>query len=119
MTNEEVFAMQPGRAMDLDVEREIFGGFVGGVPTGEPVDVPAYSTNDDAALKVSHYLAESRDARTEISVDTIGDAQVRYQATLSVAEGTFVSGIEETLPLAICRAALLSKVDGNPSGTLN
>ena len=93
--------MPPGRAMDLLIERDVVGGFVAGFPTGQPVDVARYSTDDQAASELLARLTAGKAPSADFGVYCDGECE----ATIAGARATASS-----LALAICRAALLANL---------
>ncbi|MNI36911.1 hypothetical protein D3C73_909790 [compost metagenome] len=118
MTREEILAMEPGRELDVLVEKYVFGNQISWMQDeySDPVPVAGvhgyiidhYSTDISAAWEVVEKLQESH---LYTDIRTCADF---YEVWITIhREGnqteTFAS---PKLPEAICKAALLAVLEG-------
>ena len=118
MTREEILNMPAGREMDALVAEKVMGADtkqyyrLDGIPWHKH-DLPAYSTEIDAAWKVIKGLEYNWNLCRDVGkcgsdYETAGDMNYRFIYT---APGMPMEGITaDTAPLAICRAALLAVI---------
>lgn len=104
MTREQILAMPAGPEMDELVATEITGDFSRGLAPGPPnIRFPPFSTDDHAASELLARITAGRARSADFGVYCDGECE----ATIGGARATAPS-----LALAICRAALLSKIQG-------
>jgi hypothetical protein len=92
------YQAQPGETLDLAIHSQVFG--VSGVD-----NCPPYSTDDKESNKVKRALK----SEFGVTINT-GKTQIRskpYFARYGSDPSTSTEVVAETLPLAICRVALL------------
>ena len=94
--------MPAGREMDKLVATEIMAAFAGGFPAGQQTTFfPPYSTNDRVAAELLARTTTGRAWGADFGVNFNGECE----ATIGEAKAT-----APTLALAICRAALLARM---------
>lgn len=111
MNREEVLRMEAGREIDFLIARKVMGksfySFDNCVPsTVSPKDhreTPHYSTNAYSAEKVLEKVRE------KYPVVLLGTTS--WDCKVFLLTGVVSSGLTESLPLAICRATLLTVIE--------
>jgi len=123
VTHDEVMAMMPGPELDREVYRVVLGSPSLAVPTdinGHPFFpddylIPHYSADIAAAWLVAEEMA-ARGLRVVVE-DWRDDTKNPGWAVYFFRQsgGSSKQIVAETLPLAVCRAALLAVVEGASS----
>lgn len=118
VTRDEILSMPAGAEMDHEIAEHVFGWC--GHPVGCGCKVPPYSTSDAAALEVlkvfkayeweSLYNPAWTNERTGRSEPDYFQMRIDLRPP-AVPIFEAVVGTGDTLALAICRAALLAKLD--------
>lgn len=111
MNREEVLRMQVGRKIDFLVAQKVMGkrfhSFDSDVPSAVSLkhnrEIPHYSTNAYSAEKALEKVRE------KYPVVLLGTTS--WDCKVFLPKGVVSSGLTESLPLAICRATLLTVIE--------
>jgi len=115
MTRGEILRMEAGPELDRLVAEQIMGwsegkhfkvGDFGVVKLGEVIDIWSPSSDIAAAWEVVKELYDR-----ELGIEMYGEKKFPWEAEILIPGGRPVSVQAETLPLAICRAALLAVME--------